>query len=341
VVEQPELPAAESYIGLLEAFIAVLAVHAGGNHLELDHYYLSHLRLSGMPDYPDEQVNLAAVIEAAQYRIGKIREARASGRSQFRPRHIGRILYVFFRDERLTGIESLNEVLRPYLPVFLRIAARGHYLREHRPVRELSAEHDYARPRPPLPPPVVVGETSLATMLDPNYEFSMLLDFQPQRVLYPLGPYPVIREFAAMVSRLKPSEQWAGRYFFGYSSEGSRAFNFYRRADGVVVSFSAAEWGGPRPAHGQGLRAARNAAGAGRCRGGVRGILRVKRCEGATQYISRYKLNLWLDISVHYSLTTKAGLSIDLFSQITYASLGKICSRRNFHGFANPAMGRW
>src|SRR5271155_5787315 len=72
----------------------------------------------------------------------------------------------------------------------------------------------------------------------------MLLDFRPQRVLYPLGPYPVIREFAAMVSRLKPGEQWSGRYFFGYSSEGSRAFNFYRRGDGVVVGFSAEEWGG-------------------------------------------------------------------------------------------------
>lgn len=126
-------------------------IEAGGNHLELDHYYLSHLRLSGMPDYPDQQVNLAAVIEAAQYWIGKIREARANGRGQFAPRYIGRNLYVFFRDERLKGIELLNEVLRPYLAVFLRIAARGHYLREHRPARDSGAELDYSRPRPPLP----------------------------------------------------------------------------------------------------------------------------------------------------------------------------------------------
>lgn len=81
-------------------------------------------------------------------------------------------------------------------------------------------------------------------MLNRDYEFSMPLDFGPQRVLYPLGPYPVIREVAAMVNMLQSGEQWAGRYFFGYSSGSSRAFNFYRREDGIVVAFSAEEWGG-------------------------------------------------------------------------------------------------
>jgi hypothetical protein len=55
------------------------------------------------------------------------------------------------------GLEVLNETLRPYLTVLFRIAARGHYLRDGRPVREQSAERDYTR-RPPAPPPVVVGD---------------------------------------------------------------------------------------------------------------------------------------------------------------------------------------
>ncbi len=46
-------------------------------------------------------------------------------------------------------------------------------------------------------------------------------------MLYPLWPYPVIREFAAMLEALKPGEQgWMGREFFGYTGKGSTAFNF-------------------------------------------------------------------------------------------------------------------
>jgi hypothetical protein len=60
--------------------------------------------------------------------------------------------------------------------------------------------------------------------------------------LYPLEPYPLIREFAAMLKALKPGEQWMGREFFGYTGKGSTAFNFRRRSNGIVVAFSAEEW---------------------------------------------------------------------------------------------------
>jgi hypothetical protein len=40
-----------------------------------------------------------------------------------------------------------------------------------------------------------------------NYRW---LDLEPQRVLYLLAPFPVIREFAAMLRMLKPGEQWMG-----------------------------------------------------------------------------------------------------------------------------------
>lgn len=39
----------------------------------------------------------------------------------------------------------------------------------------------------------------------------MMLDLEPQRVLYPLESYPVIREFAAMLIALQPGEQWMGQ----------------------------------------------------------------------------------------------------------------------------------
>jgi hypothetical protein len=70
----------------------------------------------------------------------------------------------------------------------------------------------------------------------------MLLDLDPQRVLYPLEPYPVIREFSAMLKALQPGEQWMGREFFGYTGEGATAFNFRRQQNGIVITFSAEEW---------------------------------------------------------------------------------------------------
>ena len=109
-------------------------------------------------------------------------------------------------------------------------------------MREQSAERDYTR-RPPAPPPVVVGDSSLSFTITDNNELSMLLDVEPQRVLYPLWPYPVIREFAAMLKALEPGEQgWMGREFFGYTGKESTAFNFRRRSNGIVVAFSAEEW---------------------------------------------------------------------------------------------------
>jgi hypothetical protein len=61
-------------------------------------------------------------------------------------------------------------------------------------------------------------------------------------VLYPLDPYPVIREFAAMLKALKPGQPWMGREFFGYTGRDSTAYNFRRRSNGIVVAFSTEEW---------------------------------------------------------------------------------------------------
>jgi hypothetical protein len=52
-----------------------------------------------------------------------------------------------------------------------------------------------------------------------------------------------IREFAAMLSALKPGEQWMGREFFGYAGEGPTASSFRSRRNGIVVAFSVEEWG--------------------------------------------------------------------------------------------------
>jgi len=237
VSENPDLPKAESYASLLEAFVAARTLRIGKNP-EADHYYLGNLesRVVAPGSNGDEPVDSEAVAKAARAIARRLRE---SPLSTPKPVAVGRNLYVVFRDERLRGVEALNEVLRPYLPALFRIAARGHYLREGLPVREQRGG-DFTGLRPPNPPPVVAGDFRLSIALDESNEFSMLLDLEPNRVLYPLEPYPVIREFAAMLTGLKPGDQQRGREFFGYTSEN--AFHFRRRSNGISMTFSPEEW---------------------------------------------------------------------------------------------------
>src|SRR5271167_2047776 len=120
--EEPQLPSAESYMVLLEAFVAALALRTGKN-AELDFEYLGNLVSEVL--VRGTVVTVEAVIKAARHHIRGLREPSSTRKSL--PVFIGRNLRLLFRDERLKGIEALNEVLRPYLPVLFRVAARGHY----------------------------------------------------------------------------------------------------------------------------------------------------------------------------------------------------------------------
>jgi hypothetical protein len=84
-------------------------------------------------------VTVEAIIKAARQHIRRLRDPSSAAR-KWAPVFIGRNLRFLFSDERLRRIEALNETLRPHLTVLFRIAARGHYLREGRPVREQRVE---------------------------------------------------------------------------------------------------------------------------------------------------------------------------------------------------------
>jgi hypothetical protein len=122
-----------------------------------------------------------------------------------------------------------------------RIAARGHYLLEGRPVRERLGR-GIGGLRPSQPPTVIIGDFRLSTTIDDANEFSMPLDLGQHRVLYPLESYPVIREFTAMLGSLKPGEQWTGGEFFGYADRTGASFQFRRRSNGITITFSSDEW---------------------------------------------------------------------------------------------------
>ena len=72
----------------------------------------------------------------------------------------------------------------------------------------------------------------------------MLLELAPKHVCYPLSPYPVIREFATMVSHLESGTPWHGSQFSGltYGQGRKLQFLFRDRRTGITIDFSETEW---------------------------------------------------------------------------------------------------
>src|SRR5580698_10134068 len=121
------LPASESFAQVLAAFRAVRALRCDRG-IELDRYYLGNLgaatRTSERRLDPDVVPGLAEKL---------IQQLRLTARAP-KPVFAGRNLYAALRDESLPGIVPINSALSPYLRTLFRLAARGHWLRERRPL---------------------------------------------------------------------------------------------------------------------------------------------------------------------------------------------------------------
>ena len=165
------------------------------------------------------------------------------------------------RDERLESVDSLNRALRPFLPVLYRIAARGHWLVEHRPIRRKRNPGNLSELFPPLVPPVEIDDLRLSSSVNDDGELHMLLSLRSRRLLYPLGPFPQIREFQSMVTTLVRGKTWNGQYFFAYTDQSPgvsglkgltpNTFFFREYGKGVLIEFSGEEWNALRSAFDQ------------------------------------------------------------------------------------------
>lgn len=247
----PELPRRESFAQVLEAFLAVrsLRLHAAP---EKDDYYLGNL--SGWTDQGDRtprggggrDPEIIAVI--IRRMVQDLRETSASERPSFAARN----LYVALRDERLKGADSLNRALAPFLPRLYHLAARGHWLIEHRPIRQERKPWETLDFIPDDVPNVKGGDFVLSSVVSQDGELHMMLNLKSHRIAYSLGPYPHIRELQAMVEKMAPGKTWNGRYFFGHTGDlvpphrqkdaAATMFYFREHAKGVLVEFTSAEW---------------------------------------------------------------------------------------------------
>ena len=127
--------------------------------------------------------------------------------------------------------------------VLFRLGARGHWIRERRPVRAQREELDFVSPSIPR---LGAGSFFLSTNVNGKGDLSVLIEMEVKGVLYPLSPYPQIREFSAMLAHLASRGTWDGKQFFGYTDQvrpdKPMRFHFRRPKDGVVVVLSTEDW---------------------------------------------------------------------------------------------------
>lgn len=137
----------------------------------------------------------------------------------------------------------------------VRESARGHFLYEKKPIRDTARPEEL--PGQPSFPPFAEGPYRLSVTVGEHSEMHLLLSFPgPMGPMYPLGPYPKIAEFRAMLSTLKAQRKeinghsfdagfWNGEQFFGYAvTEGESAGYWFRAYEnGITFGFTNEGWG--------------------------------------------------------------------------------------------------
>jgi len=184
--EDPALPKGESFLDLLKALRALLKLRAK-QPSSRDPYYLNKLLPSRVKHDGDD----ARAITAAALVDNLIEELSEPG-SHAVPVYAGRALHVALRDEEYPSVLALHEALAPFLPTVFRLAARGHWLEERRPLRPPDApvwrgEDPYRHPA--FPPALAYGgEFQLTTLATQDGDLEMALHMKSRDALFSLGP---------------------------------------------------------------------------------------------------------------------------------------------------------
>ncbi len=233
----------ESTIAILEAFQAVHKLRTKATSPR-DEYYLGKLPQECRPA---ESKHLATA-EMVRQTVTETLRHLSDPATKWRPEFVARNLYVFLDGEEVTGADALNQALRPYWQRLWQVAARGHYFLTGKPVRKenRNLEQIYQ----PGIPTISEAKYSLSFVRGEGNDLYPLLTFPgPRGPMYPLGGYPEIAEFRAMLAALNPkARSWNGECFLAYVTHRDEEAEFWFRAhqNGITFGFSEEEWGAVR-----------------------------------------------------------------------------------------------
>jgi hypothetical protein len=244
--QAPTLVSTDAIVAVFDAFLAVYALRISDEE-GLDDYYLGNLPRESRPTTAKRPSRSSAAVRDLVTAAVRDARDRARDRSTWsRPGLAARNLYAILEGDRLPGAEDLTRALRPWWSQLWRLAARGHYIRTGRPIRESDVEQEglYETPLPAIRE----GDHTLNFARGAGVEFSLLLEFPPARGLrYPVVGFPRLADFRSLVEAIGPSKQdlWTGMYFSGgvtTEASGATAVWFRARDNGITVSTSADEW---------------------------------------------------------------------------------------------------
>ena len=237
VSEDPAMPTPAAFATLLEAVLAVRGLRRNRG-VELDRYYLSNIGNEQEASFNERQVDPDLVPRVTARWVQQLRGSA----SVPRPTFAGRNFYVALRDEELPDIVALNGVLRPHMETLFRLGARGHWIREHEPVRSSQDRQTFTD----TIPAVSTDGFRIEFSVNVEGEVAILIVMDDKDAMYPLGTYPEIREFAAMLEHLGPGESWRGVHFRAHTQQNAPEkpvrFYFHNMRDGITLGLSSEEW---------------------------------------------------------------------------------------------------
>src|SRR5579872_2594465 len=233
----------ESAVVILEAFRAAYQLREADSN-GCDARYLGNLPGELVPEgaVASSETILQTInktIEALQNPDGPI--LSAYGLSIVASNFFELLMYEQFQNET-----ALNEVLRPFWKQLWCVAARSHYAMTGEPIREHS-KRNYVHHNEPFQVLQQAGY-KLEFAWDHGDDFHLLITMPEPRVMYPMGPYPVIREFRQMLAYLSPDNPpenaWNGEHFFGFFLfvESEPRFYFRAHENGITFPFTEAQW---------------------------------------------------------------------------------------------------
>jgi hypothetical protein len=231
----PLVPTAETYAVLLEALLAIRGLRTDRG-AGLDRYYLGNLVDGGA--WNDRKLDTDVLPEVIRRLIEEIR-ADGNGKKAV---GVGRCFYVAVRDEEFQEVVALNNLLAPHMQTLFRMAARGHWIKEKRPVRS------------PRDGSLVLGSVprikqgDLWLSFQPgSTDISFALGIDAADLIYTVSGYAQIREFNAMLNQLEPGAIWSGTNFHASAHKatpkGPASYQFRRNQDGVMLGFHEENWG--------------------------------------------------------------------------------------------------
>jgi hypothetical protein len=222
----------ESVVGILQAFRAAYKLREPGGDDGKAAYYLKNLNSMGQ-----DEITIEAAIEThlahAEWPIG----------------NGARPLVVFLRHDHVTDESALTAALLPYWDALWRVAARGHFLVLHEPIRDKQKPDAYDAYEP-----VAFTATRqsfvCSVFRSEDRGLSALLSFPgPTAAMYPLAGYPDICEFRGMLAAIGegvPGTHWNGDKFLAYTVsptlDGPASGLYVRGRGGVTFCFTFDQW---------------------------------------------------------------------------------------------------